>query len=136
MDFKTKNYHCLFLDLLVLRIDLQNGLSCPLLSGLGFFSFFSSFGFEHHHISYFFGMFKPFGPFGFFHVFHLCLGIFYSLRIFFSISRTCPLIWGVILVRVIFQQRFTRLNGDCKWFFYLVKGLSKIAFSYFKRMHS
>jgi hypothetical protein len=36
-------------------------------SSLGFFSLFSSFGFEHHHISYFCEMLKPFGPFEFFH---------------------------------------------------------------------
>jgi hypothetical protein len=48
-------------------INFQNGPSCPLVLGFGLFSFFSSFGFEYCHISYFYGMLKPFGPFGFFY---------------------------------------------------------------------
>jgi hypothetical protein len=42
---------------------LQNGPSCLLVSGLGLFSLFSLFGFEHYHISYFCGMLKHFGFF-------------------------------------------------------------------------
>jgi len=52
-DFKIRNHQCLFPDLFVIWIDLQNGPSCPSVSGLGSFSLFSLFGFEHHHISYF-----------------------------------------------------------------------------------
>ena len=81
-DFRTNDHYYLFPNLFLvyrfmdLGIDLQNDPSCFLISSLGFFFLFSSFDFEHHHISYFYGMPKPSKPFEFFHVPGICLDIF------------------------------------------------------------
>ena len=98
------------------------------------FSLFSSFGFEYHHISYFVVFLNILDPLDSFMRPSL---VWIPLIIEdFCVSRTCPLVWGVILANVIFQEKCIRLKGDYKWFFVsIVKGLSKIVFSHFKRMY-
>ena len=59
-------------------------------------------------------------------------GHFQSLWIF----CTCPPVWGVILAKVIFQEKFIRLKrGLQRIYFSIVKRLSKIAFLHLKCMH-
>ena len=59
-------------------------------------------------------------------------GHFQSLWIF----CTCPLVWGVILAKVIFQEKFIRLKWGLQMiYFSLVKGLSKMAFLHLKCKH-
>ena len=49
---------------------------------------------------------------------------------------TCPPVWGVILAKVIFQEKFIRLKrGLQRIYFSIVKRLSKIAFLHLKCMH-
>jgi hypothetical protein len=77
---------------------------------------FSSFGFEHHHISYFYGMFISFLFFGLF----MPLNFVWApliIEVFFFVSLTCPLVWGVILAKVIFlKKNILGSKGDCKEF--------------------
>jgi hypothetical protein len=79
------------------------------------FSLFSSFGFEYHHISYFVVFLNILDPLDSFMRPSL---VWIPLIIEdFWVSRTCPLVWGVILANVIFQEKCIRLKGDYKWFF-------------------
>jgi hypothetical protein len=63
------------------------------------------------------------------------LGHFQSSRFFLCLSHL-PLIWGVILAKVIYLKKSIRLKRGLQMiYFSLVKGLSKKAFLHFKLMH-
>jgi hypothetical protein len=56
-------------------------------------------------------------------------------EVFLYISCTCPLVWGVILAKVL-PKNITKLkSGLQRIYFNLLKGLSKMTFLHFKCMH-
>ena len=116
----------------VIWMSFENCLSCPLVMGLGSFSLllFSSYGFEHHHIIFFYA--QNFWSFEFFFIpprfvraplmsenFLLCppvlLRHFQSLSFFLCLLHLPP-VWGVILAKVIFLRKALGSKGDCKWY--------------------
>ena len=124
-DFKTKDHLCLFLDLLYFEMYFQNGLSCPPSVGLGLFLFVFVFFILFWASLYWFLFFFCSKFFWilwiFLHAPKLCLGTFddwefsfmppsivwaFSIVEVFSVSRTCLLVWGVVLVKVISKKHY------------------------------
>ena len=71
----------------------------------------------------------------FFYAPQYCLGTFDRWG-FFYVSRTCPPVWGVILVKVIYLKKSIRLKRGLQMiYFSLVKRLSKMTFLHLKCMH-
>jgi hypothetical protein len=131
-DFRTKD-HLLVSWPFVIWMSFKNCLSCPLMMDLGSFSLLlnSSYGFEHHHIVFFF-MLKTFDPLDFSSCPLDLFGHLWWLRIFFYAPQCCfdtfnheffflcllhlPPVWGVILAKVIFSRKALGSKGDCKWY--------------------
>jgi hypothetical protein len=84
---------------------MQNGTSSPIVLDLGFFSLFSSFGFEHHHdISYFCVMLNLQDSFDSFIPPPTLFRHLYSLMIFCIFLVLAPSV-GCDLARVIFSRK-------------------------------
>jgi len=66
---------------------------------------------EHNHLSCFYEKLKSFGSFGFS---LSCLSFAWAALII-EFFRTSPLVWGVILVNVIFKNVIGS-KWDCKWY--------------------
>ena len=83
-------------------ISFQNGLSCPLVSGLGIFSLFSLFLFvEHNQLNFFFMISSNLlDPLNFLYHTPALHGQLWSLS-FFALA---PSVWRVILVKVILKN--------------------------------
>ena len=112
--------------------------------GLFLFVFVSSFDFEHHCIGLVFSCSKfldpldfsscPLALYGhlwwlriFFYAPHYCLGTFivedfHALKSYlgtfnhYGFCCTCPPVWGVILAKVIFQEKLLGSKGGYKWY--------------------
>jgi len=134
-------------------MSFENCLSCPLMIGLGSFSLplYSSYGFEHYHIVFFFFLLRTFDPLDFSSCPLDLFGHLWWLRIFFYAPQCCfdtfnheffflcllhlPPVWGVILAKVIFKKSIRLKRGLQMIYFSLAKRLSKMAFPHLKHMH-
>jgi hypothetical protein len=151
-DFRTKD-HLLVSWPFVIWMSFKNCLSCPLMMDLGSFSLLlnSSYGFEHHHIVFFF-MLKTFDPldfsscpldlFGhlwwlriFFYAPQCCFNTFNHWVLFFMSLALAPSV-GCDPSQGYFLKKSIRLKRGLQMiYFSLVKKLSKMAFLHFKLMH-
>ena len=155
-DFKTKDHLCLFLDLFSFEC-LSKIIYRPPQCWAWALSLCFCFCFLHLILSiivfsYFCEKLNFFWTFWFFlHApnfvwtllmienFLLCppllFGHFQSLRFFLCLLHL-PLVWGVILAKVIYLKKSIRLKRGLQMiYFSLVNGLSKMAFPHLKHMH-
>ena len=71
----------------------------------------------------------------FFYAPQCCLDTFNHWGFFFSCLLHLPLVWGVILAKVIFKKTTRLKRGLQRIYFSFMKGLSKMAFLHSKPMH-
>jgi hypothetical protein len=120
-DFKTKDHLCLLPDLLSFELFFQNGLSCPLVLGLGSLSLFlfSSFGWASHFFLYFYFIIILLifflDPLDFSSCPQALFGHFQTLRFFLCLSHLPPSV-GCDPSRGYFQKTLPGSKGDCKWY--------------------
>jgi len=134
-------------------MSFENCLSCPLTMGLGSFALllYSSYGFEHHHIVFFYA--QNFWSFGFFFMpprfvqaplmienFFLCPSVllrhFQSLSFFLYMSLALAPSVGCDPSQGYFLKKSIRLKRGLQMIYFSpVKRLLKMTFLHFKLMH-